>query len=332
MSAELPDSTNAAVIGVGNMGRHHARVFSELPDVNLVGVYDVDEEQAREVAEDHGSRAMSMDALVRAADVASIAVPTQFHADMAEQCIDHGVDVLVEKPFVDDPEVGRDLLDRADEEDVTIQVGHVERFNPAIRTLADIVADLDVIAIDARRLGPPPEGRQLDQSAVLDLMIHDIDVVLATMGERPDEITAHGNKGNQYATADLEFGDGTVASLTASRVTQQRVRKLSITAEECRVNVDYIDRSVEIHRHSLPEYIEDNGDVRYRHESIVERPTVQTGEPLKNELEAFVAAATGDADPVVSGEDGLRVLEVAREIDRIAGEQTQEEQAEVSAR
>jgi predicted dehydrogenase len=329
MSPKSPDPTNAAVIGVGNMGRHHARVYSELPDVNLVGVYDVNEEQAREVADDHGCRAMNREALVHAADVASIAVPTQFHADMAEQCIDHGVDVLVEKPFVDDPEVGRNLLDRADEEGVTIQVGHVERFNPAIRTLADIVADLDVIAIDARRLGPPPEDRQLDQSAVLDLMIHDIDVVLATMDGGPEEITAHGNKDNQYATADLEFDDGTVASLTASRVTQQRVRKLSITAEECRVNVDYIDRSVEIHRHSLPEYIEDNGDVRYRHESIVERPTVQTGEPLKNELEAFVAAATGDGDPVVSGEDGLRVLEVAREIDDIAGEGRPE--AEVSA-
>jgi predicted dehydrogenase len=323
MSVDFPDSTNAAVIGVGAMGRHHARVYSELPDVNLVGVYDVDEEQAREVAENHGSRAMDMEELVHAADVASIAVPTQFHADLAEQCIDHGVSVLVEKPFVDDPEVGRELVEKADEAGVTIQVGHVERFNPAIRTLADIVADLDVIAIDAERLGPPPEGRQVDESAVLDLMIHDIDVVLATMGEEPAEITAHGVKNNQYATADLEFGDGTIASLTASRVTQQRVRKLSITAEECRVNVDYIDRSVEIHRHSLPEYIEDNGDVRYRHESIVERPTVQTGEPLKNELEAFVSAATGEGDPVVSGEDGLRVLEVAREIDRIAGEDGQ---------
>lgn len=332
MSVEFPDTTNAAVIGVGSMGRHHARVYSELPDVNLVGVYDVDEDQAREVAEDHGSRAMNMEALVHAADVASIAVPTQFHAEMARQCIDRGVDVLVEKPFVDDPEVGRELIDQANEEGVTIQVGHVERFNPAIRTLADIVADLDVIAIDTQRLGPPPEGRQVDESAVLDLMIHDIDVVLAMLGEDPDEITAHGIKNNQYATADLEFGGEIIASLTASRVTQQRVRKLSITAEDCRVNVDYIDRSVEIHRHSLPEYIEDNGDVRYRHESIVERPTVQTGEPLKNELEAFVAAATGDGDPVVSGEDGLRALEIAREIDDIAGEDEQETEAEVSAR
>ncbi len=333
-TTDVPDDvTDAAVIGVGSMGRHHARVYSELPDVNLVGVFDVDDEQAREVAADHGATALELDALLEAADVASIAVPTGFHAEMARECIDRGVDALVEKPFVDDPEVGRELIDRADDAGVTIQVGHVERFNPAIRALADIVADLDVIAVDAQRLGPPPEGRQVDESAVLDLMIHDIDVVLAMLGESPESVTAHGAKNNQYATADLTFADGTVASLTASRVTQQRVRKLAITAESCRVNVDYIDRSVEIHRHSLPEYIEDNGDVRYRHESIVERPTVQTGEPLKNELEAFVAAATGDGDPVVSGEDGLRVLEVAREIhDAAAGTADERSEPEVSAR
>ncbi|WP_128475870.1 Gfo/Idh/MocA family protein [Halorussus pelagicus] len=322
--------TNAAVIGVGSMGRHHARAYSELPDVTLVGVYDVDDQQAREVAADHGARVLEMDALLGTADVVSIAVPTRFHADIARDCIDSGVDVLVEKPFVDDPAVGRELIARADDADVTIQVGHVERFNPAIRTLSDIVADLDVIAVEAERLGPPPEGRQIDESAVLDLMIHDIDVVLAMLGEDPESVTAHGVRNNQYATADLTFADGTVASLTASRVTQQRVRKLAITAESCRVNVDYIDRSIEIHRHSLPEYIEDNGDVRYRHESIVERPTVESGEPLKNELEAFVSAATGDADPVVSGEDGLKVLEVAREIHESAADERPE--TEVSVR
>ena len=160
MSADFPNSTNAAVIGVGNMGRHHARVYSELPGVNLVGVFDVNDEQAREVAEDHNTRAMNMEALLHAADVASIAVPTQYHADIADQCIDHGVDVLVEKPFVDDVAEGRKLLDRADEAGVTVQVGHVERFNPAIRALSDIVADLDVIAVETQRLGPPPEDRK----------------------------------------------------------------------------------------------------------------------------------------------------------------------------
>ncbi|WP_134672109.1 Gfo/Idh/MocA family protein [Halorussus marinus] len=321
---------DTAVLGVGSMGRHHARVYSELPDVNLVGVYDVDRDAAREVAADNGTRALPLDELLDATDAASIAVPTPYHAELAEACIDNGVDVLVEKPFVDDLDAGRALLDRAEAAGVTVQVGHVERFNPAVRALADIVADLDVIAVDAHRLGPPPEGRAVDESAVLDLMIHDIDVVLAMLDAEVADVSANGAKSNQYASANVRFDDGTLASFTASRVTQQRVRTLAITAEDCRVNVDYIDRSVEIHRHSLPEYIEDNGDVRYRHESIVERPTVETGEPLKNELESFVAAARGEREPVVSGEDGLRVLEVARRIDRVAGREAPE--AEVSAR
>ncbi|WP_135807140.1 Gfo/Idh/MocA family protein [Halorussus marinus] len=321
---------DTAVLGVGSMGRHHARVYSELPDVNLVGVYDLDRDAAREVAADNGTRALPLDELLDATDAASIAVPTPYHAELAEACIDNGVDVLVEKPFVDDLDAGRALLDRAEAAGVTVQVGHVERFNPAVRALADIVADLDVIAVDAHRLGPPPEGRAVDESAVLDLMIHDIDVVLAMLDAEVADVSANGAKSNQYASANVRFDDGTLASFTASRVTQQRVRTLAITAEDCRVNVDYIDRSVEIHRHSLPEYIEDNGDVRYRHESIVERPTVETGEPLKNELESFVAAARGEREPVVSGEDGLRVLEVARRIDRVAGREAPE--AEVSAR
>lgn len=329
MNAETPDTTDAAVIGVGNMGRHHARVYSELPNVNLVGVADVDSEIARQVAADHATRAMERGPLLRRADVASVAVPTQYHADIATECIDNDVDVLVEKPFVADPSRGRELVERAEEAGVTIQVGHIERFNPAIRAVSDIVADLDVIAVDARRLGPPPEDRQLDRSAVLDLMIHDVDVLLAMLDSQPDEVTAHGAKENQYAAANLSFPDGTVATLTASRVTQERVRTLAITAEDCRVDVDYIDRSVEIHRHSLPEYIEDNGDVRYRHESIVERPTVQTGEPLKNQLESFVTAATTDADPVVSGEDGLRVLDVARRIDEAAADPRPEPEVSV---
>ncbi|WP_266077830.1 Gfo/Idh/MocA family protein [Haladaptatus caseinilyticus] len=314
----MSEPVNAAVIGVGSMGRHHARVYSELPEVNLVGIHDVDETRADEVARNHGSQAVSMDEAIREADVASIAVPTPYHYEMAKQCIDGGVHILVEKPFVAEPEEGRDLLARADTADVMIQVGHIERFNPAIRTLSEIVSELDIIAIDAQRLGPPPEGRAVDVSAVMDLMIHDLDVLLSIVDDDIASVAAVGTQDNRYASASIEFEGGIVAGLTASRVTQEKVRKLSITAQECRVNVDYTNQSVEIHRHSMPEYIEENGDLRYRHESIVERPTVENGEPLKNELRSFVRSATTGSTPVVTGEDGLRVLEVAREIDGLA--------------
>ncbi|WP_049970217.1 Gfo/Idh/MocA family protein [Haladaptatus cibarius] len=314
----MSESINAVVIGVGSMGRHHARVYSELPEVNLVGIHDVDEKRASEAARDHGSQAVGMEEAIREADIASIAVPTPYHYETAKRCIEGGVHILVEKPFVAEPEEGRDLIARAENAGVTIQVGHIERFNPAIRTLSEIVSELDIIAIDAQRLGPPPEGRAVDVSAVMDLMIHDLDVLLSIVDDDITSVTAIGTQDNRYASANIEFDGGVVAGLTASRVTQEKVRKLSITAEECRVNVDYTNQSVEIHRHSMPEYIEDNGDLRYRHESIVERPTVENGEPLKNELRSFVRSVTTGSTPVVTGEDGLRVLEVAREIDDLA--------------
>jgi predicted dehydrogenase len=308
----------AGVLGVGSMGRHHARIYSELPGVTLVGVSDVDGDQAAAVAEDFGTVAKSQADLLDEVDLVSIAVPTRFHADAAEAAIDRGVHLLVEKPFVDDPVRGRELIRRARERKLTLAVGHVERCNPAFQALADIVPELDVIAVESNRLGPPLD-RDIRDDVVLDLMIHDIDILLALMdGHKVSDISARGAEDGQYVTATLEFEDGTVASLTASRVTQEKVRSLSITARECQVNVDYGDQTVDIHRHSLPEYIVTDGDVRYRHESIIERPTVGNGEPLKTELEAFVRAVRTGGPPIVDGEAGLRALELARTISALA--------------
>jgi len=319
-----PDSTStdeprlaAGVIGVGSMGRNHARIYSELQDVDLVGVFDVDGHQADAVAAKYGTRPMEREALLRAADVVSIAVPTPYHYDAAMESIERGVDVLVEKPFVAEPAEGRKVIDAADRAGVTVQVGHVERFNPAVEALDDIVSDLDVIAVEAQRLGPPRD-REIQDSAVMDLMTHDIDVLLSLVDAPVESIDAVGARENRHAAANITFADGTMATLTASRLTQQKIRRLAITATEARVNVDYANRSVEIHRHSMPEFIEENGDIRYRHESIVERPTVHNGEPLKSELASFVDAVRTGSGPVVTAADGLRVLEVAQEIDRLA--------------
>ncbi|SNZ16938.1 Predicted dehydrogenase [Natronoarchaeum philippinense] len=302
------------VIGVGSMGQHHARVYRELPETRLVGVADADADAARAAADTYETAAMEIEELLDAVDAVSIAVPTPYHYETASAALDSGVDVLVEKPFVDSLDAGRRLIDRARERGRTLQVGHIERFNPAVRALTDIVPDLNVIAVDARRLGPPLD-RDLETSAVLDLMIHDIDVLLALIGDDVTVAEAAGTADGQYVTATVELGDGVIGSLTASRVTQQKVRELSITAEECQVHVDYISRSVQIHRHSIPEYIERNGDIRYRHENIVEHPTVDNGEPLKKELSAFASAVEDGTEPVVTAEDGLKALELAREIE-----------------
>ncbi|HET7324686.1 MAG TPA: Gfo/Idh/MocA family oxidoreductase [Halococcus sp.] len=315
MSSE--ESTRVGVIGVGSMGQNHARVYSELPNVELVGVFDVDAERANDIAVRYDTQAMGKSALIEAADAVSIAVPTAHHADIARACIEAGVNALIEKPFVADPADGRKLCDLAAEHGVTIQVGHVERFNPAVRAVTEILDGKEVLAVDAQRLGPPRE-RHIEDNAVMDLMIHDIDVLLSLIGEDVSTINAVGAEENRYIDAQLRFTNGIVASLTASRITQKKIRVLSITARECWITVDYIDRSVEIHRHSLPEYVEGNSGMHYRHEGVVERPMVDSGEPLKEELASFVECVKTGSEPLVSAEDGLRALRVARKIDRLA--------------
>ena len=317
----MTDLVDAGVIGVGSMGRNHARIYQELSAVNLVGVADADEDRASEVAESYDTEAMKVERLLDFADAVSIVVPTQYHYPIARGVIESGVDLLVEKPFVEDPERGRELVERAEDRDVTLQVGHIERFNPAIRTLEQIVPDLDVIAIDGMRLGPPL-NRDIDTNPVLDLMIHDLDIVLSIVGDSPTSIDARHASGHPYSTAGLTFED-TIATLTASRATQRKVRKLSITARECWISVDYIDQSIEIHRSSLPEYVEKDGNIRYRNQSVIERPMVENGEPLKHELRSFVEATQSDEEPVVTGEDGIAALRLARRICDVEGTRRQ---------
>lgn len=324
MTATIPPDTplSAGVIGVGSMGQHHARVYSELPGTSLVGVTDVDPEQALAIASEHGARPMDRDELLTEVDIVSVAVPTQYHVEVVRDCIDAGVDVLVEKPFVADCTQGRQLAEDARAAGIVLQVGHIERFNPAIQVLRDIVPDLDLVAVDIDRLGPPLD-RETDDNVVRDLMIHDVDILLSLVDEPISTLSAIA-RDERHATAQFEFSDETIATLTASRLAQEKVRELSVTAETCRVNVDFIAQSVEIHRRSFPEYVQSNGDIRYRHESIVERPLVENGEPLKAQLASFVEAVETGTDPLVTAEDALEVLEVIERIEDLVFPAVQE--------
>ncbi|MFP8890745.1 Gfo/Idh/MocA family oxidoreductase [Natrialbaceae archaeon A-CW2] len=312
-----PDSDilDVGVIGVGSMGQHHARVYNEISEANLVGVFDVDDEQAATIAREHDTRAMDMDALLDAVDAVSIVVPTQYHYDTAATCLEAGVAPFIEKPVLgslDDADAFQELVDEAD---VPVQVGHIERFNPAVSALSEIIPELSIVSIRAQRLGPPPK-REIEDSAVMDLMIHDIDIVLSLLGESPAEVHSTGVDENRHASALLEFESGAMATLTASRKTQRKVRTLEVTAEECFVELDYIDQSIEIHRNSVPEYIQENGDVRFKHESIVERPMISNAEPLRKELEAFLGVVDEDGEPEVTVADGIEALAVAQWIEQ----------------
>jgi predicted dehydrogenase len=311
-------SLDVGVVGVGSMGLNHARVYEQLRRANLVGVTDANADRAETVAARVGTEALRTDELLSRVEAVSVATPTEYHAPVVESCLDRGVHVLVEKPFVGSPERGRTLLSRAEAEDLIVQVGHVERFNPAVTELSRIAEDLAPIAVEARRLGPPPDvDRELDD-VVLDLMIHDIDVVQSLVSHPVVDVSAVGAADGQYTSAQLQFADGTAASLTASRVTQQKVRELAVTTEECYVELDYIEQSIEIHRRSRPAYLESEGQLSYRHEGITERPLIQTGEPLKLELESFVETVESGDRPRVTGRDGVRAVALANTISQSA--------------
>ncbi|UHQ95414.1 Gfo/Idh/MocA family protein [Haloterrigena alkaliphila] len=315
----------AGVIGVGSMGENHARVYSELRDVELAGISDRDETVARRVADEYETEPVEFDRLLDRCDVVTVAVPTPVHEDVVTDCLDAGVHVLVEKPIAETVEQGRAMAERARANDLVLQVGHIERFNPAVRTVTDLIDDLDVISVEAERLGPPIDRSTGD--VVSDLMVHDIDIVGSMLDAQPDTVTAMGTENGQYATATMKYGD-VVASLTASRVTQKKVRKLTVTARECLVEVDYLEQSVLIHRDSYPEYLTDDGQNRYRHESVVERPRVDNGEPLRHELEAFVEAARTGSEPVVTAEDGIEALETVQTIGALIDDENRKREVE----
>ncbi|MXV61096.1 Gfo/Idh/MocA family oxidoreductase [Natronorubrum sp. JWXQ-INN-674] len=316
----------AGVIGVGTMGENHARVYSELPGVELTCVTDHDEDVAQRVADAYETDAVSPETVRDRCDVVTVAVPTPVHYDVVSDCLNAGVHVLVEKPIAETIEQGRALAELARDNGVVLQVGHIERFNPAVQTVSDLIEDLDVISLEAERLGPPTDREALG-NVIFDLMVHDIDVVGSILGDQPDTVTAMGADGGQYATATMQYDD-IVASLTASRVTQKKVRKLTVTARECLVEVDYLEQSVLIHRDSYPEYLTDDGKRRYRHESVVERPRVDNGEPLRHELEAFVEAVRTDSEPVVTAEDGIEALETVQLVDSLVGDEKQKREVE----
>lgn len=315
----------AGVIGVGSMGKNHARVYNELAETRLVGVADENTSRARSIASEYDTDPHETTELLDHVDMVTVAVPTQYHSAVARECIAADVNLLVEKPFVGNLAEGRDLIERADERDLIMQVGHIERFNPAVRTLMGMVDDLEIIGINVERMGPPP-GRAIEDTAVMDLMIHDVEILLAIVSDPVASVKAVGNHEGRYAESLLGFESGVIGRLSASRVTQRKIRRLTISAESCWVELDYINQSVEIHRQSSSEFV-NKGDIHHRHSNVVERLSIDQTEPLKNELASFATAVREHEQPVVTGEDGLRALELTQTIDTMVNDRTTEQQS-----
>lgn len=304
----MGERVRAAVVGVGALGRHHARILASTDGIDFVGVADTDEPRARDVAGTYSVESFSDPrALIGRVDAVCVAAPTVVHHELARTFIDAGVHVLVEKPMTTTLEEADDLIARAAERHVVLAVGHTERFNPAIDVALPFLTRPRFIEV--HRLGTFPD-RSLDIDVVFDLMIHDLDILLSTLRQPVVSIEAVGvpvlTDRVDIANARLKFEDGCVANLTASRISRDRVRKIRFIEPAAYVSVDYAARDVEVWR-------------LHRQEGA--RPAIQGGpvdvpdaEPLRRELEDFRDAIRLGRAPRVPGEDGRLALALAQRI------------------
>ncbi len=303
-----PSILRAGVFGTGALGRHHTRILGELPDAELVGIYDPREEAARAMAEAHGARIFpSAEALASEIEVAVAAVPTVLHAEVGCALLERGIHVLVEKPLASSLAEADRLIEAARAAGVVLGVGHVEFFNPAVRVLHGFVREEGIVPgfVEVQRLAQFTP-RSLDVDVVLDLMIHDLQILHALDPSPLAEVRATGinvlSPRIDIANVRLELESGCVANLTASRVSSDRVRKLRMFGRSRYFSLDYQDQEVKGYR------LETSGDGRQI------QPTdlpVEKAEPLRRELEAFLAACRGEGGEHVSGEEGRRALATA---------------------
>ncbi len=298
----------AAVVGVGYLGRFHAEKYAAHAGAELVAVADVDAERARAVASRLGVEAVTdCRALEGRVDCASVVVPTQEHFEVATRLLDAGIDVLVEKPVAATVEEAKALVELAARRSRVLQVGHLERFNPAVRALEGLVSQPRFI--ECNRLAPFTE-RGTDVDVVLDLMIHDLDVVLSMVPSAVRAVEAVGvpvlTASVDIANARLRFANGCIANLTASRVSFKRERKLRIFQEDAYFSVDYDARRVRICRRETGE----DGLPQL----CLEERYVEAEDALEVEIDAFLRAVLARETPAVTGWDGLRALEVAHVI------------------
>jgi UDP-N-acetylglucosamine 3-dehydrogenase len=292
------------VVGVGAMGKNHARVYSTLPGCELVGVADLNEKSARSIAGTYSTKAFTdyKKLVGEGVEAVTIAVPTSLHAEVASYFLKKGIHCLIEKPIASNVEDGRRIIREAKENKVKLMVGHIERFNPAVQKTKEIIADGllgKILIISSRRVGPFAP-RIIDVGIIIDLATHDIDIARYFYGKEPVAVYSKfgsiKHKEEDHAIMLLDFGNGS-ASIEVNWFTPHKVRTAVITGTEGIAYVDYIEQQVTLF------------NAQWKME-----PKVEKGEPLKAELENFVDCIREDKEPLVSGEEGLKTLKVALEV------------------
>ncbi|HAC62409.1 MAG TPA: oxidoreductase [Cyanothece sp. UBA12306] len=317
------DPIRIGVIGVGNMGQHHTRVLSLLKDVEFIGVSDVNVERGLDTASKYRVRFFeNYHDLLPHVDAVCIAVPTRLHHSVGMDCLKAGVHTLIEKPIAASIAEAESLVNAAAESNGILQVGHIERFNPAFQELSKVLKTEELLAVEAHRMSPYSQ-RANDVSVVLDLMIHDIDLLLELVGTPVVKLTASGGRVADsgyldYVTATLGFANGIVATLTASKVTHRKIRRLAAHCQNCLTEADFLNNEILIHRQTTANYSTDYGQVLYRQDGLIEKVYTSNIEPLHAELEHFVHCVRGGDQPSVGGEQALKALRLASLIEQMA--------------
>jgi len=324
MSRPIP----AAVVGTGHMGRHHARIYHELPEAELVGVVDTDPDRAAAVAGKFNTRAYaSLDPLLGKVQAVSVAVPTTAHVAVARPLIESGAAVLIEKPIAPDAAAARSLLELARQRNTLLQVGHTERFNPVVRAMSR----MNVVPkfIETHRISPFT-FRSADISVVMDMMIHDLDIVLHLVGARPARVEAVGvavlARYEDIANARVTFEGGCVANVTASRLALKTERKIRVFCEEAYLSLDYQKKSgiaikkdanldlLKLARERRADDLSQLAGTDFGSMVKVEPLLIDDVEPLRAELQSFLKSVRTGEPPEVSAEDGVAAVDLAERI------------------
>jgi predicted dehydrogenase len=302
------NSIRVGIVGVGYLGTQHARILSYLEEADLQAVADIDFQKALQIGNRHGVRYFeNYEDMIDEIDAAVVSTNTSAHFQVSENLLRHGKHVLVEKPITETVAQGERLVELAAKKNLILQVGHLERFNPAVEAVENVISDPRFIEV--QRLGSF-SARSLDIDVVLDLMIHDLDIILALIKDEVVAIKSSGihvvSEKTDIANARLEFKSGCVATLTASRVHQGKVRKLRIFEPTSYYSIDYIDQEVKV----FPL------DGR---QTDIKTLKIQKDEPLKRELKNFLECVDTGKMTKVSGAEGLRALRLAYDVIRESG-------------
>jgi virulence factor len=310
-------NVRVGVVGVGTMGERHCRVYSSLRHADLVGVADLNATLGQAVASNYDTKYFKdYEQLLAELDAISVVTTTPSHFKLAMAAIERGIHALVEKPMTETVEQSKQLVEVAERYQRVLQVGHIERFNPVYTELKNVLSGMRLVAINVRRLSPF-DISNTDVDVIRDLMIHDLDLIINMVGHDFENLNAWGRSIStnaiDHAVANFSFRDGPIVTLTASRVTEQKVRVIEVIAEGAYIEADLLSKNLMIHRRTFPQYVGHNAG-KYRQESVIERIHVPMVEPLMLQLRHFMECVRDGKPSSVPGRDGLHSLQLAQTI------------------